>query len=207
MDEDRRKAIWRSVEWILALLILFPLTFFIGDRYGRLHALDDVQSKTDTVTIIKTQFKDFPEPTKTVAAGMIAVPKYLFLVDSVDRPVPVFIPDTTGKAEDSSGLVYLPREQKYYEEADGQLRMWVSGYQPRLDRWEADFRETTVTQTIVEPQARWGISIQAGYGAALMDKTVRLSPYIGVGISYMILPIKLPKKKAKKPAEESSEPP
>jgi hypothetical protein len=83
-------------------------------------------------------------------------------------------------------VVYLPREQKYYEENDGRLRLWVSGYDPRLDRWELDERQTTITQTVV-PRRRWSLGVTAGYGLALTEPKVALAPFVGVGITYAFL--------------------
>jgi hypothetical protein len=39
----------------------------------------------------------------------------------------------------------------------------------------------------VPKPTHWGIGVQAGYGATLSNNTVKLAPYIGVGISYNII--------------------
>lgn len=61
--------------------------------------------------------------------------------------VPVFIHDT----------LYLPITQKYYERLDGRLRLWVSGYEPQLDKWELDERTAIVKK-------RLGFSVGVGTG-------------------------------------------
>lgn len=151
--------------------------WLLGSRHGQRVALEQ-ETRTDTVTRIVTVYKDFPQPQKSAITGQIAVPAYKFIADTIKRVETreITLHDTT--------IVFLPREQKYYEEADGRLRLWVSGYDPMLDRWELDERETTVTRTVLP--RRWSIGITAGYGAAIHDKTVMLSPFVGVGVNYAI---------------------
>ena len=173
MSEEKKT---RTAEWITAF-ILIAASFALGDHVGK----GSVEAQApevirDTTVRIVTVYKDFPNPVKTATAGLIAVPRYLFWTETTEVQVP-------GPTE----YVYLPSEQKYYEEENGALRIWISGYRPSLDRYEMDLPTTVITETYKPPNKRWGIGITAGYGAALFDKTVRLSPYIGVGISYNIL--------------------
>lgn len=170
----------RKYEWIVPV-VLIVAAFFGGDYYGQRKVEKSLVSERDTVIKTVTVYKDFPDPIKTAKVGYIAVPKYLFLPDSVDRPVPYAVHDTTTQ------YVYLPREQKYYEEEEGRLRLWVSGYDPRLDRYELDAQVITITNTVTEKRSRWGIGISGGYGVTLVGKTVQLSPYIGIGINYTFL--------------------
>ena len=171
----------RAAEWVLLPLLLIVGSFYAGRYVGRVQAVGTMVAKTDTVVRIVTQYKDFPQPAKTALAGFIPVPRYIFLADTVTvvEPTQPAVQDTTP--------VYLPREQQYYEEADGRLRLWVSGYDPRLDRWEMDERQATVTHTVTPRRSRWSLGVSAGYGVALADGAVRLAPYVGVGISYNIL--------------------
>lgn len=53
--------------------------------------------------------------------------------------------------------IYVPIVQRYYEELDGRLRLWISGYRPTLDRFELDERETYITR-----QKKWGFSVATG---------------------------------------------
>jgi hypothetical protein len=82
----------------------------------------------------------------------------------------------------------IEREQKAYR--DTMYEAWVSGVRPALDsiRIYAPVQTITVKERVpVTRRTHWGIGVSAGYGATLQDKTVRLSPYIGVGISYNII--------------------
>lgn len=109
------------------------------------------------------------------------VPRYVRTTDTIRVKVPVteVLRDTV--------YVSLPREVKVYE--DSAYRAQVSGYEPRLDWVEVYPKTTTITETITERARRkpWGIGVNVGYGAALNDGRVVLSPYVGVGISYDII--------------------
>lgn len=87
-----------------------------------------------------------------------------------------------------SDTVYLrlPREIKRYE--DSLYRAQVSGYRPALDWIEVYPQTEVVTRNIfVGLRKRWGLGLQAGFGAYASGGQVRLAPYVGVGISYDIL--------------------
>lgn len=112
----------------------------------------------------------------------------------VDRPVPVEerLTDTMLVAITDtirlSDTVYLrlPREIKQYE--DSLFRAQVSGFKPSLDWIEVYPQTEVVTRNIfVDSRKRWGLGVQAGYGAYVSGGQVRLAPYIGVGISYDII--------------------
>lgn len=171
----------RKCEWLIVPAVLIAAAWFSGDYYGRKRVIQSYESKTDTVTKIVTVYKDYPEPAKTALVGYVQVPTYKFLTDTVKAVewAEITVHDTT--------VVYLPREQKYYAEEGGKLRLWVSGYEPRLDRYEVSWPETTITQAYVQKPRRWSLGVTAGYGAALHDKRVVLAPYVGIGVSYSLL--------------------
>ena len=171
--------ILRKYGWIAVPILIAIGSFLGGVQYGYHKAVSGIEMQTDTVIKVVTVYKDFPEPQKTVLNGYVSVPKYKFLTDTLFAVDTAFLHDTT--------VVYLPREHQYYEEDEGRLRIWVSGYEPRLDRYELDRVETIVTKTVTVNPSRWGISVHAGYGAALYDKKVILAPQIGIGITYTIL--------------------
>lgn len=169
----------RKYEWVIIPAVLIVAAWFSGDYHGQQKILASLESKTDTVVKVVTVYKDFPKPKETARIGFISVPAYRFFTDTVTMEAITVVRDTT--------VIYLPREQAYYEEEDGALRLWVSGYEPRLDRYELDAKTVTITNTVTEKASRWGLGVSAGYGAALSGKEVRLSPYIGVGISYTFI--------------------
>ena len=86
--------------------------------------------------------------------------------------------------------VYLPIETRIYE--DSTYRAEVSGVFPSLDRIDVYQRTRIITQQVEKQVAvpirqRWGIGITAGYGAVLNNQSIRLAPYLGVGVSYNII--------------------
>lgn len=106
----------------------------------------------------------------------------------VERPVPVEVRvvDTMLVAVNDTVYLQLPREEKVYESGD--YRAQVSGYRPELDWIEVYPQTVYVTRNISEDsRKRWGIGLQAGYGAYAAAGQVRLAPYLGVGISWNIL--------------------
>jgi hypothetical protein len=135
---------------------------------------------------------------KPVIEGKTTRVDTLYIRDTITRETPVF---TRVYVRDSiyvtlrdtlhlTDTVWLPREVKVYE--DERYRAEVSGYQPSLDRIDIFVKDRIVTQdktqvVTVKRNARWGIGLQAGYGAILNDGRIQGTPYIGVGLSWNIL--------------------
>lgn len=139
-----------------------------------------IESSADTVTKIVTRYKDFPDPVKTAAAGFVKIPDYRFITDTVTNEVLKIVHDETD--------IYLPREQKYYEEADGALRVWVSGVDPRLDRWEWDQSTTTITEKIQLKPKSWSISAYAGAGSIFIQNRTIFESKAGLSLNYNTSP-------------------
>ena len=168
----------RKCEWVIVPVVILIGCFLGGAYYGQQRTLSGIETARDTVTKVVTVYKDFPQETKTTLAGFISVPRYKFFTDTVMRVETAYLHDTT--------VVYLPREQKYYEEEEGRLRLWVSGYEPSLDRYELDAVTTTVTNTVYVKPPRWSFTISAGWGLTydVIKKSVGTGPTIAGGISY-----------------------
>lgn len=169
----------RKYEWVAIPLVLVVASFLGGSYYGQRKVLASITEHRDTVIKIATIYKDFPQPQKTALSGFIGIPRYKFLTDTLKSVETLVLHDTT--------VVYLPREEKYYEEADGRLRIWVSGYEPRLDRYELDERTITINNTVQAKPPRWGFSVNGGYGVALTNSGISFAPYVGFGLSYTFL--------------------
>lgn len=140
--------------------------------------VDSVKTQIDTTTAVA------PEPSEERDKDTVYIKVY------VSRPsasVPtVQAPSDTAQAPADS-VLYIPikLEQKVYE--DSTYRAVVSGpaieqYGPRLDSISVYRRTVTVyqTKTVYSEPSRWGIGIQAGYGASKDG----LTPYIGIGVQY-----------------------
>lgn len=129
-----------------------------------------VVSKTDTTIVVDT----------TIYVNPIPVDVEVSISETIVVP-----PSDITVTQDS--LIVLPKSVKTY--SDKSYKCQVSGYQPSLD-WIEVYPETvTITKetTITQKPRRWGVGIQAGYGAYLSGGQVKTAPYIGVGISYNLI--------------------
>lgn len=170
---------WQYIAVGCILASLLVCAFIIG-RATAPAVIMPGEKTVDTVTKVVTMWKDFPQPVKTASAGFVAIPSYKFFTDTLTREVVIIAPDT-------SAIVYVPREQRYYEEAEGTLRLWVSGVDPTLDRWELDQSSTTITERYKPRPKRWGLGLSGGYGLTLVDGKIRTGPTVSVTISFNFL--------------------
>lgn len=141
--------------------------YLLGRRANRSHA-PELMVQTDTLRIRDTLLVERPVPVevRVVDTMLVAVMDTVTVNDTV--------------------YLQLPREEKVYESGD--YRAKVSGYRPELDWIEVYPQTEIVIRTIsVDSRKRWGIGIQAGYGAYISGGQVRLAPFLGVGISWSIL--------------------
>lgn len=167
-------------KYVLLCVVLICASFFSGLFFERNKILSGLVSKVDTVTIKVPVYKDFPDPVSTAMVGKLAVPKYIFFSDTTEIEVPVAVPGET-----DTQYVYLPKEQKYYEEDEGRLRLWVSGYQPMLDRFELDRIEKIITNTVIQTPPNWAFDLNAGFSTDVLMNNVMLYPFVGGRITYM----------------------
>ena len=127
--------------------------------------------KADTVFLVKWKTKYLPPPP----------------ADPDDEPMDTIDPYWQPPADSLAVQVPISR---YVAEADSLYRVVATGYDVDFEEITVYPRTTTITLTraveIPKP-THWGIGVQAGYGATLQDNTVKLAPYIGVGISYNII--------------------
>ena len=131
-----------------------------------------------------------PAPEKIVQTDTLRVRDTILIEQPV--PVEVRVTDTMLVAVTDtvtvSDTVYLslPRETKVY--GNSTYTAQVSGYRPELD-WVKVYPQTVyVTKNVITKDiSRWGIGLQAGYGAYVAGEQVRLAPYVGVGVSWAIL--------------------
>lgn len=128
----------------------------------------EVVTVRDTVVVYDTVRFEKPVPriVRTVDTLLVSVADTVVVRDTV--------------------FVRIPMDTKIY--VDSLYRLQVSGYQPQLDWIEVYPQTLTVrevqTITVSPDRKRWGIGIQVGYGAAVADRKVVLSPYVGLGVSY-----------------------
>lgn len=152
----------------LLLLLVGVAGFVLGRR--SMPRITRVETQVDTLVIHDTITRETPVFTRVYVRDSI----YVTLRDTLHR----------------TDTVWLPREVKIYE--DERYRAEVSGYQPSLDRIDIFVKDRIVTQdktqvVTVKRNARWGIGLQAGYGATYYDGGVHTVPYIGVGVSWNLI--------------------
>lgn len=152
----------------LALAALLLLSGYLLGRRACRAPEPELVVQTDTLRIRDTVLVDKPVPVevRVVDTMLVAVTDTISISDTV--------------------YLRIPREIKQYE--DSLFRAQVSGYRPSLD-WIEVYPQTVYLTKVVKTQdvRRWGIGLQAGYGAYVTGGQVRLAPYVGVGISYDIL--------------------
>lgn len=152
----------------LALAALLLLSGYLLGRRACRAPEPELVVQTDTLRIRDTMLVEKPVPVevRVVDTMLVAVTDTISISDTV--------------------YLRIPREIKQYE--DSLFRAQVSGYRPELD-WIEVYPQTVYLTKVVKTQdvRRWGIGLQAGYGAYVTGGQVRLAPYVGVGVSWAIL--------------------
>lgn len=172
---------------LLILANFFMLGFIIGQKHPQKSPVEPIKTKVDTLFIRDTN--TFTEPKKEPSPDVLIK----------EIPVPVYVADSSAidsllnkcarleRVNDSLQLVLL-RVQRHY--SDSTFDAWVSGIDPRLDSIKTYQTNMVITKEIPVIQVkktRWGLGIQAGFGAGLTGTHVYYTPYVGVGLSYNIL--------------------
>lgn len=157
----------------VAALLLMSGGYVLGWRVHRCAPPPaETAVRTDTLRIRDTLLVERPVPVEVRVVDTM-------LVAAVDT-VQVRVQDTV------QVMVQVPRETRVYE--DSTFLAQVSGYRPSLDWIEVYPQTTVVTRNIYADYSRkrWGLGLQAGYGAYVAGGQVMLAPYVGIGISYNI---------------------
>ena len=151
---------------LLAALLLLS-GYLLGRRAGRASVTAEIV-RTDTLRIRDTLLVERPVPVEVRLTDTMLVA----VTDTVT------VGDTV--------YLSLPRETRVY--GDSTYRAQVSGYRPALDWMEVYPQTVYVTKNVITKDVRrWGVGVQAGYGAYFRDGRMRLAPYVGVGISYDVI--------------------
>ena len=168
---------------LLILANFFMVGFIIGQKHPQKLPVEQIKKKVDTLFVPDSNI--FTEPKKEPSPDVLIK----------EIPVPVYFADSSAidsllnkcarleRVNDSLQLVLL-RVQRHY--SDSTFDAWVSGVDPRLDSIKIYQTNMVITKEIpvrVKVRSRWGLGIQAGYGASKDG----LTPYIGAGVSYNVL--------------------
>lgn len=156
----------------ISIAILLLTLSFVAGRISARHGRENSSVNADTVVIrsIRVDTMRISQP----------VPVYEMTVDTI------YVRDFATVEIHDTVYVKLPREAIVY--SDSTYTAQVSGYKPALDWIEVYPRTITDTRVITQKNpGRWSLEIQAGYGVGKEG----LSPYVGVGVGYTLLPLKL----------------
>ena len=170
------KTMWISIFLFLAGCAAGWMGMRLFERESRTRR--DIVVRTDTVVVTDTVIERMPEPMAMSVVDTLHIPVMDTVLYSVKDTL--YVRDTL--------YVELPREQKFYSADD--YRVWVSGYHPRLDSIAVFPSSVYVDREVIRRErmpGRWGLGLHAGYGVGCADGRLKLSPYIGVGISYNLL--------------------
>lgn len=166
MSDNFKKILIANVVIVAAL----ALSFTAGQRHAQKRLILPQKERVDTLVIRDTIMSNYPVfITKTK-------------IDSV--PYPVLVRDTLWKTD----TIWLPREQLVWQ--DSLSKIYASGILPQIDSVKHFISERIVTKEltkVVKKPCRWGIGVNAGYGAYLQNGQINSSPYVGIGISYNLI--------------------
>lgn len=157
------KSSWLS---FIGIALASCIGFLVGHRCTGNDPAEPPATRVDTL-VIRDTFK-------------VTEPKYITrrVVDSVPYPV-----TDTIRMRDTL-YVLLEREQVTWE--DSLARVYASGIDPHVDSVIHFTQEMVITREIPVIQVkktRWGIGVQAGAGVGKDG----LTPFVGVGVSYILL--------------------
>lgn len=159
----------RTLTQITVIAVLFAIVALTGIRYGRKTAKKPVE----LIVVWDT--------TEVVTHDTIVRYRPIYRYSETVRHDTIRF--TT--IEHDTVTVDVPIERRVYEE-DSLYRAVVTGFRPSLESLTIWPKTTTITITKTVPvpdRRKWGIGLQAGYGAGKNG----LTPYVGVGVGYDLL--------------------
>ena len=149
---------------IFAAIAIALSAFVAGRKSVRPETITTI--RVDTLTITEVRVDTITRwRTKTA---------YLPRVDTITREVS----DTV--------VVQVPIDR--YVAEDSLYRVVATWYDVEFEEVSV-YPRTVIKEHYIEcsKAARWGLGVQAGYGATINGGNIKLSPYIGIGISWNLL--------------------
>lgn len=169
---------------IIVMLLLALAGFIAGWSIGRKSVKNPepvIIEKIDTIKITDPPAQAEWVKTKITRLPAVNIPKLVVIDDH----------DIDSEPIDSEPIDSVSVEvpiYRYTAHKDSLYHIEATGYDVEFESIEV-YPKTITEERYIETvmPMRWGIGIQAGYGATICDKSVKLAPYVGVGISYNIL--------------------
>lgn len=164
----------KKLPWILVMILAVALAFSVHTNV-RLTNYSNVY--TDTTTFVDTikYYKPVPKDSVVIKYKYVTIPTQSkdTAENKTETPEIQIVESTT-----DSTTISIPITQNKYENEE--YCAWISGYNARLDSIFVFPRTTTITKIQNVKPGRWSFGIQAGIGVY----GNKLSPYVGLGISY-----------------------
>ena len=125
------------------------------------------------------QIKEVGAPDTLIVWDTIFIDKPIWVTSKVRDSVRFAVPKVQADTVHDTLFVYLPQQEIVW--TDSLCSVYAHGINPVIDS-VAHFLPTKTIIPKTSPK-RWGIGIQAGYGASEDG----LSPYIGIGVTYSLI--------------------
>ena len=125
------------------------------------------------------QIKEVGVPDTLIVWDTIFIDKPIWVTSKVRDSVRFAVPKVLTDTVHDTVYVYLPQQEIVW--TDSFCSVYAHGINPVID----SVTHFLPTKTIIPKTSpkRWGIGIQAGYGASEDG----LSPYIGIGVTYSLI--------------------
>ena len=125
------------------------------------------------------QIKEVGVPDTLIVWDTIFIDKPIWVTSKVRDSVRFAVPKAQADTVHDTVYVYLPQQEIVW--TDSLCSVYAHGINPVID----SVTHFLPTKTIIPKpkQKKWGIGIQAGYGASEDG----LSPYIGIGVTYSLI--------------------
>ena len=125
------------------------------------------------------QIKEVGVPDTLIVWDTIFIDKPIWVTSKVRDSVRFAVPKAQADTVHDTLFVYLPQQEIVW--TDSFCSVYAHGINPVID----SVTHFLPTKTIIPKpkQKKWGIGIQAGYGASEDG----LSPYIGIGVTYSLI--------------------
>lgn len=164
---------------IFVVILCSVIGYKIGYYRGRKHPISAVNNKTDTLIVYRTYSGENALKSKVdFKKWDIVVPTVLYCHDTTETEKPVIV------YKDGEPLVKVPLSEHFFQSDDKRLRVWTTGYNVTLDRWEYDAPTTTITKTKEAPRFSFGVSAGLGVQYGVFSRKVDFGPSVLVGVSY-----------------------
>lgn len=125
------------------------------------------------------QIKELEVPDTLIVWDTIFIDKPIWVTSKIRDSVRFAVPKAQVDTVHDTLFVYLPQQEIVW--TDSFCSVYAHGINPVID----SVKHFLPTKTVIpKPNPkRWGIGIQAGYGASEDG----LSPYIGIGVTYSLI--------------------